>query len=81
MKIYEILHLVHPALKLLQEACIKVNDVKYIALYDEYVQLLDAGVKASGAVYVLADKYKVSERKVWYIIKRFERNCRIGAVG
>ena len=48
MKIYEILHLVHPALKLLQEACIKVNDVKYIALYDECEAGYAAGVCRGG---------------------------------
>lgn len=81
MKTIEILKIGEKLLRLLQEACIKIDDVRYIALYDEYVRMRDAGVKVSGAVYALAEKYKVSERKVWYIIKRFEHDCKIGAAG
>jgi len=81
MKVIEILKLGREILKTLQESCIKVEDYKYIELYEQYLDIVRSGGKSSYAVAVLAERYGISERKVYYIVKKFSTDCTIGAVG
>lgn len=53
----------------------KPSDCKYLDLYAEYMELREEGEKITWAVAYLADKYKVSERKVYNLIKHFEIEC------
>lgn len=71
MKIIEILKFNRELLKRLQTAGIRLEDARYIDLYVEYKDMLDRGEKVSYTVALLADKYSVSERKVYSLIKRF----------
>lgn len=68
-------------LEMLQKSCVKVNDVRYIGLYEEYCVLIAEGNKKSFAVAFLADKYGISERQAYYIIKRLSFDCNILAGG
>lgn len=81
MKVIEIMKLGRIFLELLQESCIKIDDLRFVSLYDEYSDIVNNGGKTSYAVAMLSDKYKISERKVYYIIKKFSKDCNIGAVG
>lgn len=45
MKIYEIMHLAKQTLNLLHASCIKMDDVRYLPLYDEYLKLKADGAK------------------------------------
>ena len=58
-----------------------MSDVRFIALYDEYRDIVGKGGKATYAATLLAEKYGISERQVFYIIKKFGMDCNIGAVG
>lgn len=80
MKVIELLKIDQLVLQLLQEKCIRITDVQYISLYDEFMQIIGHGGKITYAVAVLAEKYKISERKVYYLIKHFSADCKIGAV-
>lgn len=80
MKIIEILKFNRELLKRLQTAGIRLDDTQYIDLYSEYRDMLDRGEKVSYIVAMLADKYSVSERKVYSLIKRFQSDCKPVAV-
>lgn len=80
MKIIEILKFNRELLKRLQTAGIRLDDAQYIDLYSEYTEMLDRGEKVSYTVALLADKYSVSERKVYSLIKRFQSDCKPVAV-
>ena len=75
MKVVEIMKLGQKWLEMLQKACIKLEDVRYMEMYDEYVRMLEAGCKKSYIIATLVDLYHVSERQVYYIIKKFETDC------
>ena len=61
-------------------AGIRLEDARYIDLYADYTRLLDHGEKVSYAVAVLSEKYSVSERKVYALVKRFQSDCKTLAV-
>lgn len=59
---------------------IRMEDVQYIELYNDYNRLLDEGEKVSYIVAVLAERYNVCERKVYTLIKRLQSDCNPFAV-
>ena len=79
MKVVEILELGRNFIELLQESCIKVEDVRFIGLYYDYIDLIRQGNKKSYAVIVLSQKYNISERQVYYIIKKLSADCNLRA--
>ena len=86
MKVIEILNFNRELLKKLQDAGIRLEDCHYIDLYADYMELLGHGEKVSYIVAVLSDKYLVSERKVYSLIKRLQCkrlhvSCRIDSPG
>lgn len=52
MKVIEILKLGRGMMKVLQESCIKMEDYKYIEMYEEYKEIVESGGKTSYAVAV-----------------------------
>lgn len=79
MKVIEILNFNRELLKRLQASGIRL-DARYIDLYSDYTRLLDQGEKVSYVVAVLSEKYSVSERKVYALVKRFQSDCKTLAV-
>lgn len=80
MKVIELLNFNRELLKKLQEAGIRLEDARYIDLYMDYMRLLDQGEKVSYVVAVLSEKYSVSERKVYALVKHFQSDCNSLAV-
>lgn len=80
MKVIEILNLNRELLKIFRKVGIRLDDVQYIELYNEYQVLQKEGNKVSYIVAVLADRYGISERKVYSLIKRFQSDCNLLAV-
>lgn len=80
MKVIELLNFNRELLKRLQEIGIRLEDTRYIDLYMDYTHLLKQGEKVSYAVAVLSEKYSVSERKIYTLVKRFQSDCKIFAV-
>ena len=81
MKVFEILNFNREPLKRLQQAGIRIEDVEYIDLYNDYRVMLGGGEKVSYIVATLADHYHVSERKVYTLIKRYGRECSAQVLG
>lgn len=80
MKVIEILKLNKGTLKTCRKVGIRMEDVQYIELYNDYNRLLDEGEKVSYIVAVLAERYNVCERKVYTLIKRLQSDCNPFAV-
>lgn len=80
MKVIEILKLNRTLLNICRDAGIRMDDVHYIELYNDYCHLFANGEKVSYIVAVLAEKYGVCERKVYALIKRLRADCDLGAV-
>lgn len=80
MTIFEILNFNRELLNKLRQSGIRIEDADYIDMFAEYKNMLGEGNKVSYAVAVLADKYNVSERKVYSLIKHFQNDCNPSAV-
>lgn len=80
MKIVEIVKINREVLKNLHTAGVRIEDAEYIDLYTDYRKLLDESEKVSYIVAALSDKYAVSERKVYGLIKHFQSDCKLFAV-
>ena len=79
MKVIEILNLSRKTLEILQKACIKIGDVQYVDLFNDYEAMARCGTKKAYVIAVLAEKYGISERQAYYLIKRFGKDCKIDA--
>lgn len=80
MKIIEILKFNRELIKRLKMAGIRLEDEEFVDLYTDYTALLDRGEKVSYAIAFLSDRYGVSERKVYGLIKHFQSDCKFPAV-
>lgn len=84
MKLYELLDFNKELLKRLCSAGIKPEDYKYADLFADYERLNRKGEKKTYIVAMLADKYGISERKVYSVINRLSQEldyCKSRAVG
>ena len=75
MTLFEILEFNRELIAKLVAAGVRADDCKYIDLYIEYTSMRRKGEKVTFAVASLAGKYRVSERKVYAILKRFAADC------
>ena len=80
MKVFELINFNRELLKKLQDAGIRLDDTRYIDLYSDYVDMYQQGEKVSYIVATLSEKYAVSERKVYDLLKRFQSDCKPFAV-
>lgn len=76
MKIIEVLKFNRELIKRLKIAGIRLEDEEFVDLYTDYTNLLKRGEKVSYIVALLSERYGVSERKVYMLIKRFGSDCR-----
>lgn len=80
MTIFEAVNLNRELLVRLRRAGIRLDDTDYIDLFSDYNKMIAAGDKVSYAVAILADRYNVSERKVYGLIRHFRNDCNPAAV-
>ena len=80
MTLFEILNFNKELIDRLISVGFKPTDCRYVALYADYMKMHGRGEKVTYIVSALSERYKVSERKVYNIIKKFETNCTAGAV-
>lgn len=80
MTIFEILKFNRELLNRLRKAGIRLEDADYIDLFVDFNNMVSAGDKVSYAVAILADRYGISERKVYSLVKHFQNDCNPGAV-
>ena len=79
MTLFEILNF-SELLKRLISLGFRPDDCRYLELYRYYVQMRGEGDKVTYIVLVLSERYSVSERKIYSIIKHLETDCTSGAV-
>lgn len=80
MTLFEILYFNRELIKRLQNVGFKHDDCRYIELYNDYERMRADGDKVTYIVSCLSERYKVSERKIYSIVKRFGTRCTVGAV-
>ena len=80
MTLFEILNFQKESIDRLISAGFKPSDCRYVTLYADYMKMHRQGEKVTYIVALLSERYKVSERKVYNIIKKFETDCTTGAV-
>ena len=80
MKIIEVLEFNRELIKRLRIVGIRLEDEQFVDLYTDYTVMRQGGEKVSYIVAVLADRYGISERTVYSLIKRFSSECNLFAV-
>lgn len=80
MKIIDILLINRELIERLHGFGICPDDCKSIELYQEFESLKDRGEKVTYIVALLAEKYNVSERKIYKIIKKLSAECELRTV-
>ena len=80
MTVFEILSFHKEILHRLSDAGIKTDDYKYVDLFQDYREMIQAGNKTTYAVAVLSDKYRISERTVYNVIRHLSKGCKSSAV-
>lgn len=78
MKIYELLFLCEKVIRCLSECGIRTSDYRYTDLFREYTDMKHKGHKTTYVVAFLAEKYGISERKTYELIKRLASDCDTG---
>ena len=76
MKVNEVMKSSREILEVLQNSCIKIDDVRYLPMYEDYRQMMKEGGKKAYVIATLGDIYHVSERQVYYVIKKFSQDCK-----
>lgn len=80
MTIFEILNFNKEIIDRLVSVGFKLEDSKYVPLYADYIRMYENGEKVTYIVSLLSERYKVSERKIYKILKRFDTDCKLCAV-
>lgn len=56
----------------LQQYDVKLDDWKYMDMLDDYREMVAKGVKRSAVAIILAERYKMSERQVYNVLRRMK---------
>ena len=75
MTIFEVLKFNRELLERLHRIGVRLEDTAYIDLFVDFNNMVGAGEKVSYVVAVLADKYSISERKDYSLIKHFQSSA------
>lgn len=75
MTIYEILSFNKELLQRLTEFGIRTEDYQYVSLFRDYTRMIEEGNKTTYAVAILSEKYAMSERKVYNVLRRLRTDC------
>lgn len=74
MTVYDLISMNRSNMRVLQEYDIKMEDVIYIEVYEEYLRMKRVpGLKTSYIVAVLAENHRISEARVWRVIQKFRK--------
>ncbi len=76
MTVYEALKLCGGVIETLEKAGIKPGDHKYLRLFEDYAEAKARGEKVCYIVACLADKYGLSVRAVYDVVKRLGSDCK-----
>lgn len=77
MTVYELLVLNEDVLKMLSDNEVYLSDIAHIEMYKEYCRLEKEGHKKTYIVAYLCEQYGMIERKVYRILKKFEKDIKL----
>ena len=63
-------------LQRLFNAGVKASDFLYVDLFNDYIRMYRAGNKKTYIIAVLSEKYSISERKVYGVIRYLSQDCK-----
>lgn len=75
MTAYEVVSLNKELLKRLQKIGIKTDDYKWLGIYGDYVRMKSKGNKTGYVVASISEKYGISERQVFKVVKKLSQKC------
>ena len=78
MRAYELIRWQRKTLELMNRNKLSPNDVKWIDLYDDYADLTNKCFKMTYIVALLSERYRISEREVYRIVKRLSQEIAVG---
>ena len=81
MKRVELIQFNADFLKRLQKVGVKLDDWQYADIVDDYNRMINDGQKRTYAILKLSEKYKISERCVYDLLKRLCEDCKVVADG
>ena len=81
MTLYDALKISSQMLNALWELGYKAGDERYMPMFRDYLEMVARGDKITYAVAILANRYGISERTVYNVVKRFSAHCNGGAAG
>lgn len=73
MTAYEILKMNESLLQTLSNNGVNVNDVNYLGVYEEFIQMKQQGLKVRYIAITLAEKYNLTDRAIFKIVKRLSQ--------
>lgn len=77
MTLYELISFHKELLHRLSDAGVRTGDYRYADLFRDYTEMIQAGYKVTYAVAVLSERYRVSERTVYALLRRLARNVKL----
>jgi Mor family transcriptional regulator len=80
MRTIDILLINRELIERLHNFGINADDCQHIKLFQEFERLKNNGEKVTYIVAALSEKYDISERKIYKIVRKFGSECRPDAV-
>ena len=77
MIVHELIKLNKRVLEVMSSASVEVNDVRHIAMVDEYLRLKSEEHKATYIITYLEDEYHLSERQVYRLVNRLTKEVNL----
>ncbi len=77
MTVFEFLKVNETFIKYLIEILPSVHLLEHLELYNEFQKLQKQGEKVSYIVAILADKYNVTERLIYKVVKQYKQHVTI----
>lgn len=78
MTTYQLLRANESLLRLISENKINITDVTHLEIYAQYQRMKEEGHKVGYITIHLADKYGMTDRGIYKVIKRLNRRVDIG---
>ena len=75
MKLVELVKISMEALKLMSKHDVKLEDYRFVGMYEEFHNMRKLGVKYRAAIKTLAEDYKVSKATIERVIRRLGLEC------
>ena len=76
MQVFEMLSLCQELIGRMKANNIKVEDVEYLPLFEEYRSMKERGEKVTYIMTYLSEKHNVSERTLYRVFALFMRECK-----